>query len=245
MKRSFAPKRNINTIGLPIGGNAGGEAAGALRAEPATRAEPARGPDDIVAPARSSPRNDRTTQGSHQCEREEFAVRPVPARGHAESGLPGRGTRDPRIAQRPAEYPAVVRGPHPIRRRHGPTTSGYTPSQIQQAYQFNQVSDNGSGETIAIVDAYNDPNIQSDLATFDGAYGLPAPPSFTVVNQTGGRRTSRPPTAAGESRSRSTSNGPTPWRPGRISSWSRPARPPIATCSRPCRMPPRMPRSCR
>ena len=68
----------------------------------------------------------------------------------------------------------------------GPTTSGYTPSQIQQAYQFNQVSDNGSGETIAIVDAYNDPNLQSDLATFDGAYGLAPPPSFTVVNQTGG-----------------------------------------------------------
>jgi subtilase family serine protease len=68
----------------------------------------------------------------------------------------------------------------------GPTNSGYTPAQIQQAYGFNQVSNNGAGETIAIVDAYNDPNISSDLATFDGAYGLAAPPSFTVVNQSGG-----------------------------------------------------------
>jgi hypothetical protein len=68
----------------------------------------------------------------------------------------------------------------------GPTNSGYTPAQIQQAYGFNQVSNNGSDETIAIVDAYNDPNITSDLATFDSAYGLAAPPSFTVVNQSGG-----------------------------------------------------------
>ena len=68
----------------------------------------------------------------------------------------------------------------------GPTNSGYTPAQIQQAYGFNQVSNNGSGETIAIVDAYNDPKISSDLATFDGAYGLAPPPSFKVVNQSGG-----------------------------------------------------------
>jgi subtilase family serine protease len=69
----------------------------------------------------------------------------------------------------------------------GPT--GYSPQQIQTAYGVNEikfsgdtVTGNGAGETIAIVDAYNDPNIASDLAKFDSEYGLSAPPSFTVKN---------------------------------------------------------------
>jgi subtilase family serine protease len=66
-----------------------------------------------------------------------------------------------------------------------PPAGSFTPAQIQQAYQFNQVSDNGSTETIAIVDAYNDPDIQSDLNTFDTEFTLPAA-TVSVVNQTGG-----------------------------------------------------------
>ncbi len=68
----------------------------------------------------------------------------------------------------------------------GPT--GFSPSQIQTAYGVNQiqlaggVTGNGAGQTIAIVDAYNDPNIVADLAKFDSQYGLSAPPSFTVQN---------------------------------------------------------------
>jgi len=74
----------------------------------------------------------------------------------------------------------------------GPT--GYTPSQIAQAYGFNQISftngtstvtGNGAGQTIAIVDAYNDPDISSDLKAFDAQFGLPNP-TLTVVGQTGG-----------------------------------------------------------
>ncbi len=60
--------------------------------------------------------------------------------------------------------------------------TGYTPQQIQTAYGINKVVGNGAGQTIAIVDAYNDPNITSDLATFDREFGLPAPPNFTVDN---------------------------------------------------------------
>jgi hypothetical protein len=68
----------------------------------------------------------------------------------------------------------------------GPPSGSFTPTQIQQAYQFNQVTFNGSTETIAIVDAYNDPNIQSDVNTFDNQFsGLP-PITIKVVNQTGG-----------------------------------------------------------
>lgn len=68
---------------------------------------------------------------------------------------------------------------------------GYSPAQITQAYQFNQVklaggvSANGAGQTIAIVDAYNDPKIASDLGVFDQQFGLAAPPSLKVVNGNG------------------------------------------------------------
>jgi subtilase family serine protease len=70
---------------------------------------------------------------------------------------------------------------------------GFSPQQISQAYGFNQIYFNngtikgdGAGQTIAIVDAYNQPNIASDLHTFDVTYGLADPPSFRAVNQNGG-----------------------------------------------------------
>lgn len=60
------------------------------------------------------------------------------------------------------------------------SVSGFTPSEIRQAYGFSlevfpnsSVAANGKGETIAIIDAYSDPNIQSDLKTFDAEFGLP------------------------------------------------------------------------
>jgi hypothetical protein len=69
------------------------------------------------------------------------------------------------------------------------SAGGYTPSQLQTAYGFNLVSlssgANGTGQTIAIVDAYNDPTIQNDLRAFDSNYGLANPPSLTVMSQTG------------------------------------------------------------
>ena len=66
----------------------------------------------------------------------------------------------------------------------GPT--GYTPAQIEQAYGINQVSYTGVGTTIAIVDAYSDPKITTDLAAFDSTFGIAAPSKFTIVNETGG-----------------------------------------------------------
>jgi subtilase family serine protease len=63
--------------------------------------------------------------------------------------------------------------------------AGYSPTQLRQAYGFNQVALNGAGQTIAIVDAYDDPNIAGDLAVFDAHFNLPAPPSFVKVGQTG------------------------------------------------------------
>ncbi len=65
------------------------------------------------------------------------------------------------------------------------TTAPVTPAQLAANYGLSS-TDNGTGITIAIVDAYNDPNIKSDLATFDAKYfpGQPAA-SLTIENQNG------------------------------------------------------------
>jgi hypothetical protein len=72
---------------------------------------------------------------------------------------------------------------------------GITPAQMVGAYlgtslNFDGVTGDGSGETIALIDAYDDPGFvnttaannafaSSDLAMFDKQYNLPNPPSFT------------------------------------------------------------------
>jgi subtilase family serine protease len=56
----------------------------------------------------------------------------------------------------------------------------YTPQLIRTAYHVPANLD-GTGRTIVIVDAYGSPTIEHDLAVFDAAFGLPAPPSFTIV----------------------------------------------------------------
>ncbi len=71
-----------------------------------------------------------------------------------------------------------------------PPSGAFTPAQIETAYGFNKVLfngtvGNGSGETIAIVDAYNDPSIQADLNKFDSQFGLPST-TVTQYNETGG-----------------------------------------------------------
>jgi len=70
------------------------------------------------------------------------------------------------------------------------TSPPYTPAELQQAYGFNSITFNGvlgtgSGQTIAIVDAYDDPNIKADLNTFDSQWGL-ASLTVTRVDENGG-----------------------------------------------------------
>ncbi|GGP58279.1 putative Ig domain-containing protein [Streptomyces melanogenes] len=65
--------------------------------------------------------------------------------------------------------------------------SGYGPSDLQSAYAL---PSGGSGATVAIIDAYDDPNAESDLATYRSQYGLPACTTangcFKKVDQNGG-----------------------------------------------------------
>jgi hypothetical protein len=66
---------------------------------------------------------------------------------------------------------------------------GLTPEDLASAYGF-APSSGGAGETVAIVDAFDDPNIEADLAEFDAHYAqLPsctkANGCFKKVGQTG------------------------------------------------------------
>ncbi len=67
------------------------------------------------------------------------------------------------------------------------TPSGYGPTDLASAY--NLPSSGGSGQTVAIVDAYNDPNAEKDLAVYRSQFGLPACTKangcFRQVNQSG------------------------------------------------------------
>ncbi len=88
------------------------------------------------------------------------------------------------VIKNAAAHPtAQTVGPNAI-----PSGSGYGPSQFQAAYNLAAASAaDGSGTTVAVVDAYNDPTAASDLAAYRSAAGLPALTAgqFTVYNQNG------------------------------------------------------------
>ncbi|MFJ4711868.1 peptidase S8 [Streptomyces sp. NPDC088785] len=70
------------------------------------------------------------------------------------------------------------------------TPSGYGPADLQAAYGLTSAAAaKGAGETIAVVDAYDDPNAAADLAKYRSFYGLPACTAasgcFKKVGQTG------------------------------------------------------------
>ena len=83
----------------------------------------------------------------------------------------------------------------------GASPSGLSPQQISAAYgigsiQLGSVVGDGSGQTIAIVDAFDDPALVdstdpnflgSDLHKFDAAFGLADPPSFLKLDENGGQ----------------------------------------------------------
>jgi subtilase family serine protease len=54
-----------------------------------------------------------------------------------------------------------------------PPISAFQPPQIRHAYGFDLVSNQGAGQTIALVDAYDDPKAESDLAVFSQQFKLP------------------------------------------------------------------------
>jgi len=67
--------------------------------------------------------------------------------------------------------------------------AGYHPSDLQSAYKLFSASQ-GSGQTVAIVDAFDDPNAEADLGVYRSTFGLPACTTgngcFRKVNENGG-----------------------------------------------------------
>jgi subtilase family serine protease len=64
----------------------------------------------------------------------------------------------------------------------------YSPAQFQRAYDLAPLykqGDNGKGETIVIVDSFGYQFIRGELAAFDKGFGLPAPPSFKIIQPAG------------------------------------------------------------
>jgi hypothetical protein len=68
------------------------------------------------------------------------------------------------------------------------TPTGWGATDLQSAY--NLPTDGGAGQTVAIVDAFDDPNAEADLAVYRQQYGLPACTAasgcFSKVDQRGG-----------------------------------------------------------
>jgi hypothetical protein len=95
----------------------------------------------------------------------------TPAKGHASC-----------FAMRSAEQPQLQR------LTAAQTPPGLGPQDIQSAYSL--PADGGAGQTIAIVDAYDNPNAEADLAVYRAQYGLPpcttAGGCFKKVDQRGG-----------------------------------------------------------
>ena len=68
------------------------------------------------------------------------------------------------------------------------TPAGYGPADLRSAY--NLTATGSASQTIAIVDAFDDPNAESDLAVYRSQFGLPACTTangcFRKINQNGG-----------------------------------------------------------
>jgi subtilase family serine protease len=123
--------------------------------------------DALVSPAPSAPMLFNGPLTPLSSIPAEAAVVAAPSQGGASSNLvtvPTEVSTDvtPLLTFTPAGKPSGGGG-----------FTGYTPAQIRQAYGFAQQTGTGKGQTIAIVDAFDDPKITSDLDTFSKTFGLP------------------------------------------------------------------------
>ena len=115
-----------------------------------------------------------------QPQRARCALIQDPTRGtHRRGPLPpGAITKGPEQEVSPAVLGSGVEG-------------GYSPEDLRSAYAL-PPGTGGSGQTVAVVDAYDDPNAQADLNVYRAEYGLPACTEagecFRKVDQAGGTK---------------------------------------------------------
>ncbi len=124
----------------------------------------------VAAAPPPSPPGQAVAAAVHACPGPE---RPGTARCHALVRTDVKGNRRPPPGPPPAP------------------TSGYFPADLQSAYNLTAASGtNGAGQTVAIIDAYDDPNAESDLQVYRNQFALPpcttANGCFRKVNQAGG-----------------------------------------------------------
>jgi hypothetical protein len=117
-----------------------------------------------------------------------------PAQGRPAAPKPALESLESRDLLSGFAYPNYIllngdRGAQPL---GSPGPTGISPSRVRHAYGFDQIFFNngtvpgdGTGTTIAIVDAFDDPSAAGDLHQFDVTFGLPDP-VFTKLNQNGG-----------------------------------------------------------
>ncbi|GGJ64696.1 carboxypeptidase regulatory-like domain-containing protein [Streptomyces brasiliensis] len=124
-----------------------------------------------AAPFTSAPATAAAPQGSSDAVPDLAPVCGTPAKGHAACFAMRAKNEPTSLRLNAAEVPA-----------------GLGPQDIQSAY--NLPPDGGAGQTIAIVDAYDNPNTEADLAVYRSQYGLPpcttANGCFKKVDQRGG-----------------------------------------------------------
>ena len=86
---------------------------------------------------------------------------------------------------------ALAVGPAAVRsgERAKPYPGFLTPELLHAAYQLPDEAPEAAGQTVAVVDAYDDPTAEADLAVYDAQFGLPdctsANGCFRKVNQQG------------------------------------------------------------
>ena len=121
--------------------------------------------------------------------RKEMFASPAARRGLRVCGLE---RLEPREMLSAAGLAAIHVQPTAARMADDSGVFGLSPAHVAHAYGFDQLGTlAGTGQTIAIIDAYNDATITSDLNTFDNQFSTPSRPltlqpgQFQVVNQLG------------------------------------------------------------
>ncbi len=99
----------------------------------------------------------------------------------------------------PATVPQAPSAPPPPTTCAVDEAAGYTPCNLQGAYSLTTAAAT-KGSTVAVVDAYDDPNAAADLATYRANFGLPtctvADKCFKKLNQLGQARAYPTPNAS-------------------------------------------------
>ncbi|HKU66232.1 MAG TPA: S53 family peptidase [Candidatus Baltobacteraceae bacterium] len=118
-----------------------------------------------------------------------FRTKGKPCRHNCPPSPSPSPTPTPRPTSSPTPTPGPTATPMPTPTPASSAPPGYGPADLQSAYALPS-STAGSGQTVAIVDAYDDPTAENDLGVYRSQYGLPPCTStngcFRKVNQAGG-----------------------------------------------------------